>query len=189
MKNIRFYKAEKYNTDEYTEVEPNIYKTVSSADNGAFALEEVKDNELAEELKNSDSWAEGTTGPERFFNIIVYNGKKYYREKDNDDAPVMKKRTFEEKISYVTSIVFEQEPEYGENEPDDEISEYPLEDLLDKFFCTIGDDYAEENENDSVNSYIEFMDENIDDIRDIISIVGKHVYNKDNGEYVDLIIE
>lgn len=189
MKNIRIYKAEKYSSPEYTEVEPNIYRTVTQIDNGCFSLEGIDDQELIRILQNSDEWIPGTEGPESFYMIINYNGKKYYKRKNNENAVICQKAGSEAEISYVTSIIFEQEPEYGENEPDDEISQYPLEDLLDKFYCTIGDDYPEENEKDSVNSYIEFMDDDIDDIRDILSIVGKHVYNKDNGEYVDLIIE
>ena len=86
-------------------------------------------------------------------------------------------------------LVFEPEPEYDENEPTDEISQYPLEDILEKFFCLISDDYEEENANDPSNCYIEFSSEDIEDIRGVITIIGKHVYNKENGEYVDLIIE
>ena len=53
----------------------------------------------------------------------------------------------------------------------------------------MSDDYEEENAEDPKNCYVEFASEDIGDIRDILTIVGKHVYNKENGEYVDLIIE
>ena len=85
--------------------------------------------------------------------------------------------------------MFEPEPEFDENEPAEEISQYPLEDILEKFFCYVSDDYEEENAEDPKNCYVEFASEDIGDIRDILTIVGKHVYNKENGEYVDLIIE
>ena len=88
---------------------------------------------------------------------------------------------------YVTSIVFEAEPEFGENEPEDEeISQYPLEDILDEYLVYVYDDYAEENASDKVNSYVEFASEDIEDIRNVLNILGKHVYNSQEGEYVML---
>ena len=42
---------------------------------------------------------------------------------------------------YLTSLSFVQEPELGEGSHAGEISQYPLEDLLDKFFCHIADFY------------------------------------------------
>lgn len=48
------------------------------------------------------------------------------------------------KSKFVTSIAFIQEPEYGENNPSDKfISQYPLEDVLDKFECSINDTYKD----------------------------------------------
>ena len=68
-----------------------------------------------------------------------------------------------------------------------------LEETKDQLIGEVGtqkrDDYEEENAEDPKNCYVEFASEDIGDIRDILTIVGKHVYNKDNGEYVDLIIE
>jgi hypothetical protein len=52
-----------------------------------------------------------------------------------------------------------------------------------------GDDYPTENANDSKNSYVEFSSDDIEDIRNVRSIIGKHVYNRDEGEYVELVIE
>ncbi|SDM59556.1 hypothetical protein [Lachnospira pectinoschiza] len=128
MKNIRFYKAEKYNSDDYEKVEDMIY------------------------MLHHD--------PE------------------------------EQSIIYVTSIVFEPEPELEENEPSDPyVSQYPLEDILDEFFVYCNDMYEKENESDKNHSYVEFASEEIDDIKKLLSIIGKHVYNKQEGEYVDLKIE
>ena len=95
-----------------------------------------------------------------------------------------------EKIVYVTSIIFEPEPELNENEPSDKyVSQYPLEDILEKFGCYCRDDYTKENEEDLVNSYIEFVGDSIEEIENLLAIIGKHVYNKEDGEYVKLIIE
>lgn len=122
-------------------------------------------------------------------NIRIYNAPKYgsgeyalagtniYR-KTSEDSP------------YFASIVFEQEPEYDENEPSDsEISQYPLEDILDKFLCSCSDYYEEVNAEDPVNSYIEFESDDIGALKNLLSIVGKHVYNRDDGDSVELVIE
>ena len=67
MKDITIYTPAKYNTDKYTKVKDNIYKTY-----------------------------------------------------DN----------FMKQDSFVTSLSFEQEPEYGEGESSADISQYPLEDIF-----------------------------------------------------------
>lgn len=69
------------------------------------------------------------------------------------------------------------------------ISEYPLDDILDKFDCSINDTYDEKNENDSEKSYIEIASYSIANIRKLLSIIGKHVYIKEEGKYANLIIE
>lgn len=64
-----------------------------------------------------------------------------------------------------------------------------MEDILDKFGCYCGDNYENENEEDPVNSYVEFVSDNIEEIENLLTIIGKHVYNKIDGEYVKLVIE
>ena len=120
----------------------------------------------------------------------------YYRDKDSigteDDVVFedMNADTGEANMIYVTSIVFEPEPELGENEPADAfVSQYPLEDILDEFYIYCYDSYDKENETDKVNSYVEFAGDDIDDIRKVLSIIGKHVYIKTEGDYDILKIE
>ena len=88
---------------------------------------------------------------------------------------------------YVTSLSFEQEPELGED------SQYPLDDVLDKFYCHVSDFYEELSTTDSTTCYLEFASPDVDDVRKLRSIIGKHVYNKEREEggqtYVDLVIE
>ncbi len=101
-----------------------------------------------------------------------------------------KKKMTEKRTIFVASISFVQEPEYGENNPSDKfISEYPLGDVLDKFNCSINDTYYEENENDSEKSYVEIASDSIGNIKKLLSIIGKHVYIKEDGKYANLIIE
>lgn len=99
----------------------------------------------------------------------------------------------EHETLYVTSLSFVQEPEYEEGEFANEISQYPLEDILDKFYCHISDFYEELNLPGSKTCYLEFAAMSIEDIRNLRSIIGKHVYNKEyeeNGKtYVKLVIE
>lgn len=100
---------------------------------------------------------------------------------------------FMKRDMYVTSLSFEQEPEYDEGENSDDISQYPLEDILDKFYVAVADFYTEQN-NGIDNIYVlEFSGSDVSDIEKLLGIVGKHVYNKeiekDGQTYVELVIE
>jgi hypothetical protein len=95
---------------------------------------------------------------------------------------------------YVTSLSFEQEPELGEGNSPNLISQYPLEDILDEFLVHISDFYEEDNDKSATLCYQEFASPNIEDIKKLRGIIGKHVYNKeytgDDGEnYIKLVIE
>ena len=96
-------------------------------------------------------------------------------------------------VLYVTSLSFEQEPEFDEGEYADNISQYPLEDLLDKFYCHISDFYDKLNTSDSKICYLEFAAMEVSDIKNLRGIIGKHIYNKsyenDGNTYIKLIIE
>ncbi len=120
MRNIRNYKADKYNTTLFIEAEPDIYK----CDSG-----------------------------------------------------------------FVTSLCFEQEPEYQEGTSAAMISQYPLEDILDKYFVYVSDFFEELNVPESRICYLEFCSDDLDDIRQLRSIIGKHVYNKESEGAVVLIVE
>lgn len=198
MKNIRFYEAEKYSTPEYEKIEDMIYKTkeVRSDNVKSLSLKQCSDDSLADKLIKSGDWKQGTGEFLEDFLLLTYEGKTYYRDVDNIDTEddVVFEDAFpdtdEANMIYVTSIVFEPEPELGENEPTDPyVSQYPLEDILDEFFVYCYDSYDKENETDKVHSYIEFAGDDINDIRNVLSIIGKHVYNKTEGEYEVLKIE
>ncbi len=198
MKNIRFYEAEKYGTPEYEKIEDMIYKTkeVRSGNVKSLSLKQCSDDSLADKLIKSGDWKQGTGELIEGFLLLTYEGKTYYRDVDNVDTEddVVFEDAFpdtdEANMIYVTSIVFEPEPELGENEPTDPyVSQYPLEDILDEFFVYCYDSYDKENETDKVNSYIEFASDDIEDIRKVLSIIGKHVYNQTEGDYDILKIE
>lgn len=187
MKNIRIYKASKYNSDLWKEVEPNIYATYEHDDSNCLALEEVRDASIVEAIHKLEGWEKGKSELEDDLYTIFYDGKKYYKEIDADENTIYQDQA--PSLLYVTSLMFEQEPEYEENETFEEVSQYPLEDILDKFSCACEDFYESENKNDPINSYLEFSSSDLEDIRELLSIVGKHVYNKEEGGYVKLIIE
>jgi hypothetical protein len=189
MKNIRIYNASKYGTSEYEEVDKNIYKTYEK-DDGNLSLIGVTDLDKMKVLENMSGWEPGKTDADKLFECITYSGKKYYKREMSGKTVIFENRNENKSMIYVTSIMFEQEPEYEENSPNDaEISQYPLEDILDEFLCNCEDFYEEENKNDSVNSYIEFSSPNIENIKKLLTIVGKHIYNKEDGDYIKLIIE
>lgn len=128
-------------------------------------------------------------------NIKIYNPEKY---KGNEYEKVEKniyktKDNFLHGDCYVTSLCFEQEPEFGEGEDSSDISQYPLEDILDKFLVAVEDFYEDKNDGNSNICYLEFSGTEIHNIKDLIDIVGKHVYNevylKNEKEYVKLVIE
>lgn len=92
-------------------------------------------------------------------------------------------------IGYVTSLCFEQEPELGEGYSSTEISQYPLEDILDRFNVFVSDFYKDLNENDSSVCRLEFCGSAVKNIKQLRSIIGKHVFNKKIGDTIVLVIE
>ena len=94
---------------------------------------------------------------------------------------------------YVTALSFEQEPEFGEGRNAAEISQYPLEDLLDRFLVYVSDFFEEYNVPETETCLLEFSGDSEEDIAGLRSIIGRHVYNRecssDGKISVDLIIE
>lgn len=67
--------------------------------------------------------------------------------------------------------------------------QYPLEDILDKFYVAIQDFYEDLNCTSDETCYLEFSASDMEDIQKLLRIVNKHVYNKEDGDYVELVIE
>ncbi|MDE6026399.1 MAG: hypothetical protein K2G45_13230 [Lachnospiraceae bacterium] len=194
MKNIKIYCPIKYDGDNYTRVKDNIYKTVHIYEESdtSLSLKGVTDQALLDKLRSMTEWKQGEREIELEAEtlIIWYNGKKYYKYMDDEETIYENMYDESGETIYVTSLMFEQEPEFDENEPSNpEISQYPLEDILDEYLCYVTDFYEDENARDKVNSYVEFASEDISDIEKLLSIVGKHVYNREDGDYIKLVIE
>lgn len=124
-------------------------------------------------------------------NIKNYNAKKYEEEKYTKVEEGIYKilDDWNHKDLYVTSLSFEQEPELEEGEDASYISQYPLEDILDKYLVYISDFYEDLNKEDSKTCYQEFASSNLDDIKGLREIINKHVYNKEEDGKIKLIIE
>ena len=94
---------------------------------------------------------------------------------------------------YVTALSFEQEPGLGEGGNAAEISQYPLEDLLDRFMVYVSDYFEEYNVPGNATCLLEFSGDSEEDIAELRTIIGRHVYNRervsDGKTYIDLIVE
>ena len=130
-------------------------------------------------------------------NIKSYKAKKY------DGKGLFRKTDYKEiengiyeygegkKKLFVTSLSFEQESKYGEGSSSTDISQYPLEDILDKYFCHISDYYEDLNEKDTKTCYLEFASSDVNDIKKLREIIGKHVYIspvEENGKEIERLI-
>jgi len=88
---------------------------------------------------------------------------------------------------YVVTLRFELE----ENED----TQYPLEDILDKWLVNCTDYMIEEECNGARFLEVEIEDGNdkeygsLGTIREIAALVGKRVYNKEDGDSIELVIE
>lgn len=96
----------------------------------------------------------------------IYKGKNPYRDSGED------------KDMYFTSLSFEQEPELGEGDAPAHISQCPLEGILDMFSVCVTDFYEELNDKSACTCYQEFGGRAVENIRALLEIVGKHVYDK-----------
>lgn len=122
--------------------------------------------------------------------IENYAAEKYSDEAYQEvEANIYKILDEDEEDLFVTSLSFVQEPELKEGSSPAEISDYPLENILDRFYCHVSDFYAELNENSAQTCYLEFASPELTDVVNLRSIIGKHVYNKEEGENVTLVIE
>lgn len=122
-------------------------------------------------------------------NIKIENTEKYKNNKYSIWCDgIYKKDNF-----YFMTLSFEQEPKYEEGKFADNISQYPLEDILDKFQVVVSDFYKKLNKKKSKICYLEFSSSDLRNIKKLRTIVGKHVYNKKKtvkgNTYVDLVIE
>ncbi len=124
-------------------------------------------------------------------NIKNYDAKKYedpkYEKVEEGIYKIFDDWKHED--LYVTSLSFVQEPELGEGEDASYISQYPLEDVLDKFLVFVSDFYESLNTSTSNECYQEFASPRLKAVQELRTIIDKHVYNKEEDGKIKLIIE
>lgn len=122
-------------------------------------------------------------------NITNYNAEKY----KSTNYIKIEENIYKINNEFVTSLSFEQDFEQAKTNSLKNILQYPLEDILDKFYVYISDFYKELNKNNSNICFLEFASDNIQNIKNLRSIINKHVYNKikiiDGIKYKELMIE
>lgn len=113
-------------------------------------------------------------------NIVDYYPDKYCADGVNCVAAGV----YEFEGLYFTSLSFEQEPEFGEHDDASDISQHPLEDILHKFNVYVQDYYEYDVYFGSKVCHLEFASQNIENIKALRGIIGKHVYCNNDGELV-----
>ncbi len=129
-------------------------------------------------------------------NISIYKADKYQTPgftKIEENIYKINDASNANEDEFVTSLSFEQEAEYDEGTSPQDISQYPLEDILEKYLVYVKDFYENENAKSDSLCYLEFCSPDVNDLKRLLEIVGKHVYNKqfekDGKKYVTLMVE
>lgn len=97
---------------------------------------------------------------------------------------------------FVTSLTFEMEPEcYGEeNASPSNLTQIPIEGILDEFNLFITDFYEQLNQSSEIICYQEFGSLDLEDIKNLRTLIGKRFYavpytGEDGEEYYNMVIE
>ncbi len=97
---------------------------------------------------------------------------------------------------FVTSLTFEMEPErYGEEDASPRnLTQVPIEGILDEFNLFVSDFYEQLNESSETVCYQEFGSFSLEDIEKLRTLVGKRFYavpytDEDGEEYYNMVIE
>ena len=125
-------------------------------------------------------------------NFKLYNAEKY---NDTDEYENVGEGIYKNSNDdYVTSLTFEMDnSRFGEEDgsPQD-ISQCPFEDMLDEYGVWVEDFYEDLNADSEVTCYQEFASSDIEDIRRLLTIIGKEFYaveKADEPGYYDIVIE
>lgn len=97
---------------------------------------------------------------------------------------------------FVTSLTFEMEPEcYGEeNASPNNLTQIPIEGILDEFNLFVTDFYEQLNQSNEIICYQEFGSLDLEDIKNLRTLIGKRFYavpytGEDGEEYYNMVIE
>ncbi len=143
------------------------------------------------EKKNSDSSVEQELRLE--YNVMKnISLEKYQKYENSEQFKLIENGIYQDlkdsdDTKYRMTISYDLEPENDTN------NQYPLEDILDKYYLHVSDFLESENDSDPNNFKLELAGE-LGDLKNSQNIIGKKVYNKefksDDGQIrVKLIIE
>ena len=97
---------------------------------------------------------------------------------------------------FVTSLTFEMESEcYGEeNASPSNLTQIPIEGILDEFNLFVTDFYEQLNQSSEIICYQEFGSLDLEDIKNLRTLIGKRFYaapytGEDGEEYYNMVIE
>lgn len=97
---------------------------------------------------------------------------------------------------FVTSLTFEMKPEcYGEeNASPSNLTQIPIEGILDEFNLFVTDFYEQLNQSSEIICYQEFGSLDLEDIKNLRTLIGKRFYavpytGEDGEEYYNMVIE
>lgn len=100
-----------------------------------------------------------------------------------------------DKDIFVTSLTFEMEPDcYGEEDASPRnLTQVPIEGLLDEFNLFVTDFYEQLNETSETTCYQEFGSFELEDIQKLRTLIGKRFYavpyEEDGEEYYKMVAE
>lgn len=114
-----------------------------------------------------------------------------------EDGIYQTKCPYDEDDIFVTSLSFEMEPErYGEEDASPQnLTQVPMEGILDEFCVFVTDFYESFNEASETTCYQEFGSHHFADIQKLRTIIGKRFYavpyidEEDGEEYYNMKIE
>lgn len=131
-------------------------------------------------------------------NFQNFTPKKYMTSdfQKISDGIYKTKSPYDSNDIFVTSLTFEMEPEcYGEeNASPNNLTQIPIEGILDEFNLFVTDFYEQLNQSSEIICYQEFGSLDLEDIKNLRTLIGKRFYavpytGKDGEEYYNMVIE
>ena len=106
------------------------------------------------------------------------------------------KSPYDSKDIFVTSLTFEMEPEcYGEEDASPRnLTQIPIEGILDEFNLFVTDFYEQLNENSETICYQEFGSFDLENMKKLRTLIGKRFYavpytDEDGEKYYNMVIK
>lgn len=131
-------------------------------------------------------------------NFQNFTPKKYMTSdfQKISDGIYKTKSPYDSNDIFVTSLTFEMEPEcYGEeNASPSNLTQIPIEGILDEFNLFVTDFYEQLNQSSEIICYQEFGSLDLKDIKNLRTLIGKRFYaapytGEDGEEYYNMVIE